>query len=266
MKAPGLTLELHCPHCGKDSRVTIGTAHARTVTLIEPPPARPLTSKSRVCGCGHGAEFHGPDGRGPCTYGHGTALGGCRGCPRYHRRGSLPKSNGARYVPARDVPGTDIALGRCEQAILTALVQRDRPTSRAAVALLSHYSPDSGSFSTALGKLRAAALIEGSADALVVTEPGKVAAGDVEELPSGEDLLAYWVERLGPCAGAILQVLATAYPAEVDRDRLAQATGYSASSGSFSTALGRLRTLELVEGFRASDTLMTASKQKKVGT
>lgn len=54
----------------------------------------------------------------------------------------------------------------------------------------------------------------------------------------------------------VLAALADEYPEEVEREALASRTGYSARSGSFASALAKLRTLELVDGLRASKSLM----------
>ena len=48
----------------------------------------------------------------------------------------------------------------------------------------------------------------------------------------------------------ILQVLIDYAPGEVERHLLAQESGYSATSSSFANALGKLRSLDLVEGWR----------------
>jgi DNA helicase HerA-like ATPase len=50
--------------------------------------------------------------------------------------------------------------------------------------------------------------------------------------------------------------LAAAYPDELSKEELAERTGYSLTSSSFGNALGKLRSLGLVVGFRASPDLV----------
>jgi hypothetical protein len=60
----------------------------------------------------------------------------------------------------------------------------------------------------------------------------------------------------------ILEVLTEAYPAGLNKEELATRAGYEANGGGFNNALGRLRTLELVQGrgeLRASDDLFHSS-------
>ena len=155
-------------------------------------------------------------------------------------------------APSTSLPG----MSECEHAILRVLVARGKPSTRAQVAILSEYSSRSGSFAQALAALRVAGYMTGSSNALEATPDGRNVIGHVPPLPTGRQALEHWRVKLGECEGAILQVLAQAYPAEVDRDRLATSTGYSARSGSFAQALAKLRKLELVDGFRASSALM----------
>jgi len=142
---------------------------------------------------------------------------------------------------------------------LTALVQKHGgPASRAELAILSGYSIESGGFAKALATLRAAGHIVGKSSAISVTSGGVNAAGAVEPLPRGAELLEYWCGRVGPCGSAILQTLSTTYPRELARDELAERTGYSPQSGGFAKALAQLRTLELVEGLAISKPLAQA--------
>jgi hypothetical protein len=109
----------------------------------------------------------------------------------------------------------------------------------------------------ALGALRSAGLIAGNP--IQATLEGLAVAGDVEPMPRpGEELLAYWLANpnLGKAERALLSVLADAYPREMDKAEVADVSGYSATSSSFANALGRLRSLGLVSGWRASDELM----------
>ena len=67
-------------------------------------------------------------------------------------------------------------------------------------------------------------------------------------------MFAYWVDKLPSTPGKMLSVLAGVYPQTLTQEELAsripKANGEPLShrTGSFSTNLGRLRTLDLIEG------------------
>jgi len=86
------------------------------------------------------------------------------------------------------------------------------------------------------------------------------ALGPYEPLPVGEQLVQWWKrEQLGKAESAILDVLVEHWPDAVPVEVIAEATGYSATSGGFRNALSRLRSLQLAAGrgeLRISDTLM----------
>ena len=74
----------------------------------------------------------------------------------------------------------------------------------------------------------------------------------------GSDLIDYWRNRLGKAERLILETLTRAYPAGLNKEEIAARAGYEANGGGFNNALGRLRTLELVQGrgeLKASDDL-----------
>ncbi len=64
----------------------------------------------------------------------------------------------------------------------------------------------------------------------------------------GAALIEYWRSRLGKAERLILETLTRAYPNALTKEEVAAGAGYEASGGGFNNALGRLRTLELVEG------------------
>jgi len=136
-------------------------------------------------------------------------------------------------------------FGRCERAILTALAQYPQGRTAVQVALLSEYSVSSGGFNNSLGKLRSLGYITRT-NPIQITSEGVAALGDFRPLPTGMDLVSHWVKKLQKCEAAILLVLVNSYPATMSAQDVADATGYSAASGGFNNALGRLRTLELI--------------------
>lgn len=169
----------------------------------------------------------------------------------------------APAAPSREpAPEEARALGRAERALLGVLAQFPDGRSKQQLSVLSGYSIRSSSFGNALGALRSAGLAEGR-DPIVATAAGLAAASEVEPLPTGEALLHHWRGQLGRAERALLDVLVDAYPDALSRDELSHRSGYSATSSSFANALGKLRTLQLAEGYgetRAADVLFEGGR------
>jgi hypothetical protein len=225
--------------------------------------------KTQLCRCMHGLEHH-PNG-GPCTYGHGTAFGGCK-CPGWHPTGTrIPKaakepkpksprqekrepSNGVTVkrppAHAAGAPVGDFMIhvppSTAQKKLLHALAQSNGPMHRRKLALWTGYSPDSGGYGQALADLRADKYIAGDATAIVITEAGRAAAGDVESLPIGRELLRWWCDKRPKGDADILATLSHGRP--MSRDDIAYSTGKSATSGGFGQALANLRRLGLIDG------------------
>lgn len=139
----------------------------------------------------------------------------------------------------------DSELGRCERAVLTAIVQFGSAT-KARISIVSGYSGTSSSFANALGALRSKNYIAGGPDDLSATSEGIAAAGEVKDLPTGDELLAYWMRQLGRAEASILGCIAGEHPKAASKELISEVTGYSQTSSSFANALGKLRTLELI--------------------
>ena len=125
------------------------------------------------------------------------------------------------------------------------------------IALIAGYSHKGGGFNNSIGALRSRQYIQGDKAHLQITDAGLDAVGDVETLPIGGDLLAYWSKQLPKAERTILRALFEAYPEALTKDELGEHTGYEISGGGFNNALGKLRTLELIEGrgeMKASET------------
>lgn len=146
-------------------------------------------------------------------------------------------------------------LAKAERAILTALAQHGG-RSKVKVAVLTGYSHNGGGFNNAVSKLRTLGYVVGSGD-LEISDAGRQALGDVDPLPSGPDLVAYWYRQLGKAERLILEQLVAAYPQSLTKADVAANTGYEANGGGFNNACSRLRSLELIERtggeLRASD-------------
>jgi hypothetical protein len=138
----------------------------------------------------------------------------------------------------------DSTLKKAERTILGVLAQFPDGRSVKQLALLTGYSATSGGFRNALGKLRTAEYI--SRDHPVrITEAGVEAiGGQFEPMPTGDALFDYWLRKLKRAEREILNTVR--YDA-MSTERAAELTGYSPTSGGFRNALGKLRTLDLIE-------------------
>lgn len=169
-----------------------------------------------------------------------------------------------RATPARPVNGgaDDVRLNRlAERKVLQALVQHGTRTQRQ-LAILTGYAASGGGFRGALGKLRTLGLIDGS-DPVSITDAGRQAIGEVEPLPTGRALVDHWLGQFNRLAEReVLRVIVEAYPESVPLEEVARRTNppYEAAGGGFRGAVGKLRTLGLIEGrseVRASADLVT---------
>lgn len=169
-----------------------------------------------------------------------------------------------RLAPARPAASQPAAedqsparLAKAERVLLGVLAQFPAGRTRIQLSLLSGYSAKSSSFSNALGALRSVGLVN-RGDPIQITADGIAAVGDDwEPLPTGQALVDHWMRQLGKAERAILGYLLNSYPQPRTRDEVAAGAGYSTTSSSFSNALGRLRSLELVNrgpGILASET------------
>ncbi|MGV8910639.1 MAG: hypothetical protein ACOH1Y_16805, partial [Propionicimonas sp.] len=157
--------------------------------------------------------------------------------------------------PSRTVEDQE-KLPRAQEKIL-AVLARDGTRNTRQIALLTGYSGKSGGYRNALSALRTAGYITGRGELSITTE-GEIAVGQWEQLPEGQALVRWWLERLGRAEREILNVVVSAWPNPISVPAIAEATGYSPTSGGFRNALSRLRTLGLAEGrgdLRADDTL-----------
>jgi uncharacterized protein len=135
-----------------------------------------------------------------------------------------------------------------KQRMMIALAQRPG-LNRRQLGLRSGLSSKSGTFTTYLGDLRTRGLVTNNGDCFQLTPEGVAALGDYTPLPEGRELLNHYLKELGDSGTSrMLYALSRCYPAEMTREELAQHAGLSAGSGTFTTYLGKLRTLELVTG------------------
>jgi len=105
----------------------------------------------------------------------------------------------------------------------------------------------SGTWSTYLSRLRAAGRIEERSGLTFITELGVADLGtNVPTMPApGRELVEWWAQRI-PAAGRLLRVIAE-HPNGLTREELAAQVEMTATGGSFSTYLSRLRSPGLIE-------------------
>lgn len=118
---------------------------------------------------------------------------------------------------------------------------------KANVAVWAGYRPTSGSFSSHLATMKRAGWVTYPGGRLALTATGRAAVPAPEAPATTDALRAAWLAKLSEPQGKLLRALLDAYPAAVEKDALAEATGYSAGSGSFSSHLAALRALGAVE-------------------
>jgi len=156
----------------------------------------------------------------------------------------------AKNISAGDA-NADVGRGGLRR-ILIALAQRPGLTNRQ-IGVRAGLSSSSGSFSTYMSKARSNGWIEDRGDTRNITADGLSALGEYDPLPTGTALLNHWLAELGGSgAGRILRALAGVYPESMTNEQIGEAAQMSHASGSFSTYMSKLRTLELVEGSRGA--------------
>ncbi len=155
-------------------------------------------------------------------------------------------------------PGGEVSVGNSGlRRMLIALAQRPQGLTNQQLGVRAGVSSRSGTFSTYLGRARSQGWIDGRGH-LKITDAGIVALGAYDLLPEGRALADYWIREIGGGAARMLQALVDVYPAGLTNEQLGERARISHASGTFSTYLGRLRALELVEGrgeLRASEEL-----------
>lgn len=142
-----------------------------------------------------------------------------------------------------------VRMQKAERRILTALAQYPEGRTKKQVAILTGYAIKGGGFNNALGALGSAGYIVRLGDELKISLSGLAALGSWEPLPTGKELYHYWLGLLNKAERNILTALYEAWPDSLDKVEIARRAGYEASGGGFNNALGKLRTLELIEGF-----------------
>lgn len=169
--------------------------------------------------------------------------------PKQPKPAARPKAH-APLKQSANVGATSSTPGGGLFRMMVALAQRQKGLTNAQLGVRAGISSRSGTFSTYLSKGRTEGWIRDEGEKRFITQDGIDALGDFNPLPEGAELLDYWVKKLGGGAARMLSSLAEAYPNAMTNEELGEAAGISSRSGTFSTYLSKLRTLELVDGGR----------------
>ena len=172
--------------------------------------------KVKMCGCGHEASWHKPEGKGACVYGHGTTMGGCT-CAGFGRR------------RRPDVP----ALLETAAPAASSLVDAVNVAIGALIGLRDALAANGG---PAMLQVRAF-VTEAPAPRRAPRVPKPAATKGDGQLRAGER--------------RILEVVARHHPTRLTRTQLATLAGFSPTGGTYQTYLSTLRRNEFVEEDRA---------------
>lgn len=156
---------------------------------------------------------------------------------------------------------TEEKIGRCEESILKALIQRGKKSSKLQVAVIAGYSHTSGGFNNAISRLKSLGFMLADNGELEITNDGINYIGYSNPIPDDhETLLNFWVGKIGKCPGEILKYICKNQHSWNVKSHIANATGYSENSGGFNNGLSKVVSLGLAERghggmFRASQEL-----------
>jgi DNA polymerase III delta prime subunit len=151
-----------------------------------------------------------------------------------------------RSTPKPIIARVSGGIGSGVRRMLIALAQRPKGLDSRQLGLRSQLSSRSGTFSTYLSQLRGSGQIETTDGRHQITELGLEALGKWEPLPEGPALLEYWCGELPAGAAGMLRAVASLYPGSTTAAEIGEIAGLSHKSGTFSTYMSKLRTLELV--------------------
>ena len=154
-----------------------------------------------------------------------------------------------RHDPPTDLtPNASLRFRSGAQRMITALAQmaplRLTKAQWATVARMKHTG---GTWSTYLGQLRRAGLIDENQTGFTLTEAGWNYIGHRPAPMTAQELQQHYLDVLRAGAARMLQAVIDAYPDGLTKDQIADAASVSVSGGTFSTYLGQLRRNGLIE-------------------
>lgn len=129
-----------------------------------------------------------------------------------------------------------------ERRILTVAVQRTAGASLSEILLITGLKKSS--VKTYVTRLKKKKFISTEGSRVLATDEGRAEIGDVDPLPTGDALRAYWINELPEGESKILGVLIGAYPHTMSRSEIISMTGYEDST--VKTYVTRLKARELI--------------------
>lgn len=148
-----------------------------------------------------------------------------------------------------DLNGTGPKIGKGERTVLGVLRQYPAGRTYNELAFLAGYSANASTLGVILSKLRQLGLIAPGNQPVVLTDAGIEAAGGIQEMPTGQELLNQWLShpRMGKGERDVLQILIGTYPRDLSNDELCELSGYSPTASTIGVILSKLRKLGLVD-------------------
>lgn len=162
-------------------------------------------------------------------------------------QGLTPKGVVLKFEPVvfpapRNMIESSEKLGMCEKKIYSFLMQQpNRKFTKTQIGIATLYSPNSGGFNNALGKLNTLGMIVREGTMIQAGAQG----GEVVDVP--DRFMETWVTKLGKCEGEILSALMSHPHDSFTKEEVATMTvsQYSSTSGGFNNSIGALNSLGL---------------------
>lgn len=152
-----------------------------------------------------------------------------RVAPPTDRCSAATRPTGTRASRADDKSGVAGDLSKGEQTVLTCVAQYPSGATREQISILTGYKRSTRDLY--LQQLSRRGAIEVTGGVVHATEGGMTLLGpDFEPLPTGEDLIQYWKQRLPGGERAVFNVLVNARGRVVDREVISATTGYKRST------------------------------------
>lgn len=173
-----------------------------------------------------------------------------------------PTSRPAPAAPAAPVEGTVPVSFRAGAERMLEALGRMAPLrlTRSQWGTVAKMKATGGTFSTYLGELRRAGLLDENTAGFTLTEAGFAHIGGQPAPMTAGELQAHYLSILRAGAARMLRTVIDTYPDTVTREQLGAAADITPTAGTFSTYLGELRRNGLVtvdkHHIRATDILM----------
>lgn len=186
------------------------------------------------------------EGHRPTAIATGTSM------PARRREATGPAHSSTTSGGGGNPAAPDAGITRPQQAILDALASFEAMgvarVRRVLAAFYSGASPRSSSYTNNLGALRSAGLITyPDSDHLALTTAGLHAAKPAQTYVTNAELHLAWLSKLPLPQRRILDTLIESFPGDLSKESLAEKSGASPTSSSYTNNLGALRSLGAID-------------------